>query len=637
MFKDKFEIAEDNDQLFVGGKRLYENLNDELLATVKRQLIDPRKIRISLFDFERQDISKEMMAKNIIDSRDYAILSSLDIQLEDEISSNDKQAASLICLGSMCLYAISELLDTYRKDGENLITSITIVESESKDLNASLSIVDLEKVVLDCKANGIQFNLIFNESLDKLTTIIFDYLASSTPMQLYGLGIIKVPELNSKLVELDSWLFSESGLCSRFIGNLGFSTDEINQVINASYNYIARPKAKHISFNAHPYTLEKSLVTGSGPSLDKHLEWIKKNQSYFTIYASSSSVRSLLSNGVQPDFLVVSERNSIIYDELRILIEELPQAKNLTLACSDTVDPRVAALFNNVLFFQRPLSAVSALFSEYRSSALPTSGPESVNAAVEVAYMYGFRKILGIGCDFSALCRDNPRAVEAFGISPRSLNTPVMGNMGRTVFSQPSLLLVKDSLSRLLRAKSDLNFVRSGEGAKLELSQTIDVLDQIQSKEYIGQSMKLSSNELSERMSVIESLEGVDKKMTNLLEALNHYISHICDVVAELDSWNIKIERELTTFLNADLNYSEESLYALSARRMLRQSIYHMLNLVFSARNSSVLNIYKNQLHSSLLLTKDSLTLVFNLIRNDSQTGSFSLKDWSPESLKEKL
>ena len=51
----------------------------------------------------------------------------------------------------------------------------------------------------------------------------------------------------------------------------------------------------------------------------------------------------------------------------------------------------------------------------------------------------GFKKILCIGCDFSAQKRSYPPK-NALGDSPRDLDIPILGRNGKTVFSSATLL-----------------------------------------------------------------------------------------------------------------------------------------------------------------------------------------------------
>ncbi len=636
IFSDHFAIIANDKEIFVNGCRICEDIKDELIDQVNLQIDSPRSVRLGYFDFKEQSVSHEILAKKIINSTDLAILSSLSIQLDKELISAQNKPKNLLCLGSLCLYAINKLVQTDCDKKSALFNSITIVESDPRNLNAILSIIDIAKLVECFRQHGIAFNLIFHKAFIALSDALFSYYSTSAPFQFYEVSIVKAPNLSPELVDIDSWLFSDSGISERYIGNLGFSTDEINQVINASYNYIHNTAPRHLCFNPTPYSTEKAIITASGPSLDKHIEWIKANQDKFTIYASSSSIGSLLFNNILPDVIVVSERDSIIYDLLKELLEKYTKAKEVLMICPDTVDPRVPLLFEAVVFYQRPLSSVSALYSQYRNSSLPTAGPESINATFEVAYMQGFRLILGLGCDFAAKKRTQPRAAEAFGHSPRELDTPVMGNLGETVFSQPSLLLVKESIYRLLRACPDIEFTRSGEGAFLKLADTLDILNEDVSKKYTATSHKVSKTSLisSSKSSIVTD---VSNELSKLEEALDSYLSSVCSLLSSANEWSIDLERKLVQHFNVNLNESDESLYMLSSRRMLRQSIYHILHIVFAARESLEFNAYKAQAIDSMVLLKNSLSLIYNVVREDASDELFTLENWDHKSMQNRL
>ena len=118
----------------------------------------------------------------------------------------------------------------------------------------------------------------------------------------------------------------------------------------------------------------------------------------------------------------------------------------VTLLASQTVDP-IPNMFNQCYFFHRPLSTAVTLDRSNQQFSLPTAGPESVNCALEVSYVLGYRKTILF--------------VQIRNV--KDLDLPVRGNHGRTIYSQRSLLWSVIKYAFFSVAK-DLSLYRIGEG-----------------------------------------------------------------------------------------------------------------------------------------------------------------------------
>lgn len=90
------------------------------------------------------------------------------------------------------------------------------------------------------------------------------------------------------------------------------------------------------------------LITASGPSLSKTLPFIRKNRNCFILIAASSSITTLLSNDIVPDFCISTDGGWYATRHLRAYLTD-PRLKNVPLIISaESAVP--SSLFSQVPF-----------------------------------------------------------------------------------------------------------------------------------------------------------------------------------------------------------------------------------------------------------------------------------------------
>ncbi|ABM76878.1 6-hydroxymethylpterin diphosphokinase MptE-like protein [Prochlorococcus marinus] len=644
ILKAEAEVRVNNEMININGKRVYEDVRSEIILPVMLQILKPRNIRHAKYSSDDQSKNVNDIAKSVISSVDEEVLKTLPLADKAFVSKENKSNQNYVCLGSMTLLAFEEL--SKEEGSKNLINSgglkmkninsITLIESDTENLHLLLNMIDIEEFVSMCKIKRIGFHLIVEEDKDRLIEKIFNYFTEVMPCQLFRLSMVKEERLNSILIAVDSWLFSESGIGYRSYASLGFTTDEINQIVNGSINYGRKGRFKHLIKGSLVDNLaSQAIVVASGPSLDRHIEWLEKNCRKFTIFASSSSVKTLLRNNIACDFLVINERNVIVYDLLKELKCEYSKLSEITLICSDTVDPRIPSLFKQVVFFQRPRSSICALYSEYSDSMLGSSGPEAVNCSIETAYLLGFKNIFMLGCDFGARKRAYPRSEDAMGPSPRALNLPVMGNLGRTVFSQPSLLMVRDSIEWFAGVYSDLKLIRCGEGVELTNSKTIDILDESVSKRFVKDKIKISNERLLRNCIERNNPQSAKEKIPQYKRSLNKYCKDIMATIEEESDWNIEFERKLKGYLYWSLNSETEPFYDVASRRTMRFCVFHLLHTLYDNADSiEEFKIAKKEFGKSIKQIEEIILIILKAVEKYAEHSDKGMEDWSPEVIK---
>ena len=139
----------------------------------------------------------------------------------------------------------------------------------------------------------------------------------------------------------------------------------------------------------------------------------------------------------------------------------------ILLISSITVDPRLSSLFKDFLL-PPSVSTTASFGGESDKSSLLISGPEAVNAAVEVALKLGFNDVVMMGCDFSSPSRQTYRSKDAIGSSPRDLVLPAKSNAASTIYTDETLTATYRSLETALSVQKNVKITRIGLGVKIE-------------------------------------------------------------------------------------------------------------------------------------------------------------------------
>lgn len=616
------------EDLYIDNKLVYKNINSELYRAVEQQILDPQHVRLARFYHENPPQRSEEWAKEIIDTRELQLFSSMECNHKSNTDRVSNSVRDYILLGSLLIPAFIRCLDENIVNAQEIL-SITVVENSYKRLAASLNIYDQKYLVNLCKERNIGLHFIVEKEASEQIEKVYNYYSTILPTAIYGLRVLREPLQHEGVVDLDSWLLSHTGFSSRLLTGFGFTSDEINQVIQYSLNYINLKERRMLRQNKPKNTKQLCTVVASGPSLDETSDYINPKKT--TVIATHSSIGTLLKNDIMPDYLVVVERNSIVADLLNTVMEEYPKLKNVVLIASHTVDPRILMMFDTKYLFHRPRSTAAALEKNSDHYFLPSAGPESINCAIEVAYYIGFRSVLLVGADCGARKRNYPRSINALGDSPRMLDLPVSGNKKRTIFSQPTLILVRDSIDWFAESFADINIYRIGEGAKLkcaiELETNSDELTTLEENSYkeLDKISKLDSDLIeSNSNSICICLE-------EFRQALQDHIDTTLNIV-DKDFWTIHTAREFCQMLDGEKKDSETNSQ-LTARRLLRQVLFISSSLLYDCSTDTI--AYRNQ----FLLYKQSckgilksITMIINALIEVSNKELAITNDW-----KEKL
>ncbi|MCX7655843.1 MAG: DUF115 domain-containing protein, partial [Treponemataceae bacterium] len=137
--------------------------------------------------------------------------------------------------------------------------------------------------------------------------------------------------------------------------------------------------------------------TAAGPSLEKHLPYLKKNKRDFFLLATDTSLSALLLSNIVPDGIVSIDCQHISYHHfLKGIPEKVPLFVDLVSP------PSVVQKSRHPYFFAGGHPLTRYLVQQWRSfPVVDTSGGNVTYAAVSLAVQLGARTIRLYGADFS--------------------------------------------------------------------------------------------------------------------------------------------------------------------------------------------------------------------------------------------
>lgn len=319
---------------------------------------------------------------------------------------------------------------------------VIVVDTHVEFLRQSLACVDWQTFLDQMHENGQKFHLVISENREAVLKAIGRIFETEGTMALDGTALFIHNKVNP-LIEMHNFVATIVKMASEV---RGFFEDECRMLENATAN-INQYKYHLIDANERKQRRETAIIIGAGPSLQNDLAEIKRIRHSCIVFSSGSALRACLMNGIVPDYHVELENLPETYDSVAVTQKDF-SFSGISLLASLTIDPRIPALFQEVLFFFRDTTISSRLLSEH-GQILDHSGPMVSNTALRLAAAMGFQKFLlfGVDCGSSTPRLDHVKGTAHDVIPGRHeifqgflLDLVVPGNFGGTIHSNTIFL-----------------------------------------------------------------------------------------------------------------------------------------------------------------------------------------------------
>lgn len=294
---------------------------------------------------------------------------------------------SMVFLGCGLAYHIDAF------SNQNSIINAIIIEREPEKFAVSLYTVDWEKICSRFARQGCTLTFAVGKAdrQDEMQRLVSQYMTKDVPFypffstyynHLADVNLAKAVMANAKDLAVIS-------------ANWSSYDNEIMRISNAAHN-LDRDCVFMPNVGEKPQS-KALVVVGSGPSLDKRVESLKKVRSEVVVVSAGTALRPLLAHGVRPDYHVELDPSYLIYE----LLSDIGRSsiRDIPLLAVNEVNPFVPTLFDNVYYYFKSDNAHPSLLGLVDKS-FANCNPTVTNAALSIGHAMGFRKIYLFGTDY---------------------------------------------------------------------------------------------------------------------------------------------------------------------------------------------------------------------------------------------
>ena len=367
----------------------------------------------------------------------------------DATSMNAKpeyEGCFLIVLGLGLGFHLQELID---RSGAKVVL---IVEPHAEFLRHSLETVDWAEFIARNEATGCRFSIVVpssaTEALRKISMHFTDYGSHfiDGAYVFVHYPSVTLLDIRDRLIESVQVLYSSRG----------FHEDEMVMLTNSAAN-AALGNFRWLDGKLRPERQEPVFIIGSGPSIDKSIEQIKRLRERAIVFSCGTGLRVCLSNGIVPDFHCEIENGPYVFDVLSIVRSQFPFT-GMTLVAPFSIDPRVPTLFDDTILFFRDAVSGSRILTDH-ANEIYLAVPTVTNCALRTALAMGFGTcyLFGVDCGTKDMSRQHSRQsvyfhADMFKAEPRTdMTYTFRGNFGGVVKSNWILMFTRMMIAEVCR------------------------------------------------------------------------------------------------------------------------------------------------------------------------------------------
>lgn len=438
---------------------------------------------------------------------------------------------------------------------------LLLVEPTLENIFHSMSVVDWAGIFVEAKENGREIVFIVKDDVEATVTAARDFIRSRNPALLDGIYVY--PHYRNTVLEAAQERFQRELFLH--LSGLGFFEDELRMMANACSNL--GQKETMVVNRQMPVHDTPVFILGSGPSIDKDLDFIKENRDRAILMSIGTGLRGLLAHGIKPDYHVELENEFTTAYTTGLVAEEF-DISGITLVSSYATQKQVTDKFDEVFFYFRERTSSSMLFGDGIKHISP-AGPTVANTAIASVIRFGFKNVYLFGVDMGSKDRDlyhSSGSVYGRGVLDEFElpHTPIPGNFGGTAFAENILIWSRHSLENMLRAHPYVHCINCSDGARIahavpKLTRTLELmgkpLDRDGTKQQIREDISVFS-EGRRRQSWYLPLRASEVRVA--IDAAYDCL----DRAAAKDDPGLEWVHEMATFLRYDM--SHERRVALS-------------------------------------------------------------------------
>lgn len=474
-----------------------------------------------------------------------------------------------------------------------------IIEREPEKFAVSLYTVDWEEIFSRFSRKGFSLTFAIGKAdqAEEIRRLVSQYMTKDVPF--YPFFSTYYNHLAD--VELATAVMENAKDLAVIAANWSNYDNELMRLANTAHNirrggrFIPRPDSKS--------QRKPLVVVGSGPSLDKRIESLKKVRDKVVVVSAGTGLRPLLANGVKPDYHAELDPSYLIYQLLSDIGED--KIRDIPLLAVNEINPFVPTLFDKVFYYFKTDNTQPALLG-VSDRSFANCNPTVTNAALSIGHSLGFRTIYLFGTDYgfedvdkdhssksvygtdtdSAIAEDIQKRVQASVKKRRVFKTPSVD--GGTVLTRNDYYSAKRSVEELIyKLKSSgkpPQIFNCADGAVIEGAEWL------QESEFLERFGDIDQTDSFDACRIFESLAEPVNASTfeRELAAVHEELKRVCSThTRSLKDARLKGRRDLCALVNdirEQLNVvhplpgkSEVTGAQLMTHQLLKGSLQHLL------------------------------------------------------------
>ena len=135
------------------------------------------------------------------------------------------------------------------------------------------------------------------------------------------------------------------------------------------------------------------LILGAGPSLNKNIEWLKKNKNNYTLIAMGATLKTLIKHNITPDLIISVDPDEVI--QFQFSDEVLDKITHIPFLTSSATHQSVLKKINpkNIFLFE--------VMATFKKSSVSISGFSVGEVALHISAILGANNVYMLGTDLA--------------------------------------------------------------------------------------------------------------------------------------------------------------------------------------------------------------------------------------------